>query len=55
MRSSRGVHDDPGWVEMDANDKGRACVDALFPEAHIAWREPGNGAPADLCVGISGG
>ena len=42
-----GNHDDPGWVEMNANDKGRACVDALFPEAHIAWREPGNGAPAD--------
>ena len=42
-----GDHDDPGWVEMSANDKGRACVDALFPEAHIAWREPGNGAPAD--------
>jgi len=42
-----GNHDDPEWVEMNANDKGRACVDALFPEAHIAWREPGNGAPAD--------
>jgi hypothetical protein len=42
-----GNHDDPGWVEMNANDKGRACVDALFPEARIAWREPGNGAPAD--------
>jgi hypothetical protein len=32
---------------MNANDKGRACVDALFPEAHVAWREPGDGAPAD--------
>ena len=42
-----GDHDDPGWVEMNANDKGRACVDALFPEAHIAWRETGIGAPAD--------
>ena len=42
-----GNHDDPGWVEMDANDKGPACVDALFPEVHIAWRGPGNGAPAD--------
>jgi hypothetical protein len=42
-----GDHDDPGWVEMNANDRGRACVNALFPEARIAWREPGNGAPAD--------
>jgi hypothetical protein len=42
-----GDHDDPGWVEMSANDKGRACVDALFPGAHIEWREPGTGAPAD--------
>ena len=42
-----GDHDDPGWVEMNANDKGRACVNALFPEARIAWRESGNGAPAD--------
>jgi hypothetical protein len=43
-----GNHDDPGWVEMSANDKkGCACVDALFPEAHIAWREPADGAPSD--------
>jgi hypothetical protein len=42
-----GDHDDPGWVEMNANDKGRACVNALFPDARIAWRESGNGAPAD--------
>ena len=42
-----GNHDDPGWVEMNANDKGRACVNALFPDGRIAWRESGNGAPAD--------
>jgi hypothetical protein len=32
---------------MDANSKGRECVDALFPDAHIAWREPSEGLPAD--------
>jgi hypothetical protein len=42
-----GNHDDPGWVEMNVNDKGRACVDALFPGGHIAWSEPGVGLPAD--------
>jgi hypothetical protein len=42
-----GNHDDPGWVEMNVNDRGRACVDALFPRGHIAWRKPGVGLPAD--------
>ena len=32
---------------MNVNDKGRACVDALFPGSHIAWSEPGVGLPAD--------
>ena len=36
-----------GWVIMEANDKGRACVEALFPGAHIAWGAPGNIVPAD--------
>lgn len=26
-----------GWVIMKVNDKGRVCVDALFPKAYIAW------------------
>jgi hypothetical protein len=26
-----------GWVIMEVDDKGRACVEALFPQAHIAW------------------
>ena len=42
-----GVPDDPGWVTMEANLKGRECVDALFPHAHIAWREPEPGMPPD--------
>jgi hypothetical protein len=29
--------DGPGWVCMVANGDGRACIDALFPEAHIDW------------------
>jgi hypothetical protein len=33
-----GVQDDPGWVEMYATAKGRACIDALFPKAHIEWK-----------------
>ena len=28
----------PGWVIMAVNTKGRECVEALFPQAHIAWR-----------------
>ena len=35
------------WVQMEVNDKGRACVEALFPEGHIAWGKPGNVVPAD--------
>jgi hypothetical protein len=36
-----------GWVDMFANAKGCNHVDALFPEAHIEWRELGPGFPAD--------
>jgi hypothetical protein len=35
-----GDQDHHGWVFMDANDMGRACVDALFPGVCIAWRAP---------------
>jgi hypothetical protein len=44
-----GNHDPArhGWVTMAANLKGRACVNALFPKAHIAWRDPGEGLPID--------
>jgi hypothetical protein len=42
-----GDHGEHGWVRIDANDKGRACVDALFPKAHIAWREPSERMPPD--------
>jgi len=34
-----GAQDDPGWVEMYADAKGRECVNALFPKAHIAWAD----------------
>lgn len=34
-----GNHAAPGWVFMNANVKGRECINALFPKAHIAWRE----------------
>lgn len=27
----------PGWVEMYANEKGRNCVNGLFPNATISW------------------
>ena len=42
-----GSHDDRpnGWVVMDVNDKGRDCVNALFPGARIAWNIPSPGAP----------
>jgi hypothetical protein len=33
------VQDDQGWVEMYASAKGRECIDALFPQAHIAWAD----------------
>jgi hypothetical protein len=36
-----------GWVIMEVNDKGRACVEALFPGGHFAWGAPGNVMPAD--------
>jgi hypothetical protein len=40
-------HEMPGWVIMAANKKGRKHIEALFPEARIAWREPGPGFPRD--------
>jgi hypothetical protein len=36
-----------GWVTVAANDKGCACIDALFPEARLAWGAPGDIGPAD--------
>jgi hypothetical protein len=42
-----GDHKVPGWVLMFANAKGCHHVDALFPQAHIDWRELGPGLPAD--------
>jgi hypothetical protein len=36
-----------GWVVIAANALGRACVELVFPEADIAWRDPGDGLPAD--------
>jgi hypothetical protein len=44
-----GNHDDEqhGWVAMAANQKGRECIEALFPDACIAWRDPGEGLPND--------
>jgi hypothetical protein len=40
-------HEPNGWVIMSVNDKGRDCVDALFPGAHIAWTAAGDDLPAD--------
>jgi hypothetical protein len=40
-------HEPNGWVIMDVNAKGRDCVNALFPGAQIAWREPSDAIPAD--------
>jgi hypothetical protein len=37
----------PGWICMAVNDKGRECVDALFPQAKIAWRDAGDIVPTD--------
>ena len=34
-----GNPDVPGWVSMNVSPKGRECVDALFPQAQIAWRK----------------
>jgi hypothetical protein len=42
-----GDHEMPGWVIMAVNTKGRECVEALFPQAYIAWRDPGPSFPAD--------
>jgi hypothetical protein len=45
----QGDHDEGrhGWVTMGANPEGRDCINALFPKAHIAWRDPGEGLPDD--------
>ena len=32
---------------MAVNRKGCECVEALFPQVHIAWRDAGPGFPAD--------
>ncbi len=40
-----GDHKRPGWVHMFANAKGCNHVDALFPQAHIEWRELPPGFP----------
>ena len=42
-----GDHEMPGWVIVAVNRKGCECVEALFPQAHIAWRDAGPGFPAD--------
>ena len=43
-----GDHKRFGWVHMFANAKGCNHVDALFPQARIAWRElPLPGLPDD--------
>ena len=42
-----GDHEMPGWIIMAVNRKGCECVEALFPQAHIAWRNAGPGFPAD--------
>jgi hypothetical protein len=43
-----GDQDEQGWVIMSVSDQGRAYVDALFPDAHIAWRDTGaDYLPAD--------
>jgi hypothetical protein len=34
-----GVQDAQGWVEMYADAIGRERIDALFPKAHIAWKD----------------
>jgi hypothetical protein len=39
-------NDMQGWVIMKVNDRGRACVDALFPRAYIAWRDDDDPAVA---------
>ena len=39
--------DGEGWVLMLANGSGMACINALFPKAHIKWRDGGEGVPDD--------
>jgi hypothetical protein len=36
-----------GWVFMLANSNGRNCINALFPKAHIEWRDGGEDVPDD--------
>jgi len=42
-----GDHAMPGWVFMAANAKGRECINALFPQEHIAWRATDPALPKD--------
>jgi hypothetical protein len=35
----QGSNEVQGEVFMDANTKGRECINALFPQARIKWRE----------------
>jgi hypothetical protein len=37
-----------GWVAVAANERGREGIQAVFPEANIAWRDPGEGWPDDF-------
>jgi hypothetical protein len=36
-----------GWVEISANERGRTAIEAVFPDAYIAWRDPGKGFPEE--------
>jgi len=42
-----GDHEMSGWVDIAVNTRGRECVEALFPQAYIAWRDARPGFPAD--------
>jgi hypothetical protein len=42
-----GNQEMPGWVFMAANAKGRECINALFPQEHIAWRAADPALPQD--------
>jgi hypothetical protein len=42
-----GDHAMPGWVIMQANAKGRECIDALFSQRQIAWRAAEPALPQD--------
>jgi hypothetical protein len=42
-----GNQEMPGWVIMAANAKGRECINALFPQGHIAWRATDPALPKD--------